>query len=159
MVYARKLYRLSSPFQIVTEYGIMAAFVWRTAETHRPAYVIMMVADVLAPNRHQVISNHHADSSVTWWRNHYGDVIMNAMAPQITGVLIVCSTVCSSADQRKHQSYTSLAFMGNPPVTVWFLSQRASDAENVSIWWRYHVCRQIRHITKIMYYSIVFLQA
>ena len=27
---------------------------------------------------------------------------------------------------------------GNPPVTGEFLSQRASDAENVSIWWRHH---------------------
>ena len=28
-------------------------------------YVIMVVADVLVPNRHQAISNHHADSTVT----------------------------------------------------------------------------------------------
>ena len=28
---------------------------------------------------------------------------------------------------------------GNPPVTGGFPSQRASNAENVSIWWRYHV--------------------
>ena len=39
---------------------------------------------------------------------HYSDVIMRAMASQITGVLIVYSTVCSGADQRKHQSSTSL---------------------------------------------------
>ena len=31
------------------------------------------------------------------------------MASQITGVSIVCSTVCSGADQRKHQSFASLA--------------------------------------------------
>ena len=36
---------------------------------------------------------------------------MSAMASQITGVLIVCSIVCSGADQRKHQSPTSLAFV------------------------------------------------
>ena len=40
---------------------------------------------------------------------HYNDVIMDAMASQITGVAIV-SAVCSGADQRKHQSSTSLAF-------------------------------------------------
>ena len=28
---------------------------------------------------------------------------------------------------------------GNPPVTGGFLSQSASDAESVSIWWRHHV--------------------
>ena len=42
---------------------------------------------------------------------HYSDVIMSAMASQITGVSIVCSTVCSGAGQRKHQSSASLAFV------------------------------------------------
>ena len=42
---------------------------------------------------------------------HYNDVIMNAMASQITGVSIVCITVCSGADLRKHQSSASLAFV------------------------------------------------
>ena len=45
----------------------------------------------------------------TGW--HYSDVIMSAMASQITGVSIVLSTVCSSADKRKCQSSVSLAFV------------------------------------------------
>ena len=37
---------------------------------------------------------------------------MSAMASQITGVSMVCSTVCcSGADQRKHESSASLAFV------------------------------------------------
>ena len=44
-------------------------------------------------------------------RNHYNDVIMSVVASQITSVSIVYSTVCSSADQRKHQSSASLAFL------------------------------------------------
>ena len=45
----------------------------------------------------------------TWiFRLHYIDVIMRAMASQITGVSIVCLTVYSDADQRKHQSSESL---------------------------------------------------
>ena len=36
---------------------------------------------------------------------------MTAMAFQITGALIVRSTVCSGADQRKHQSPASLAYV------------------------------------------------
>ena len=43
---------------------------------------------------------------------HYSDVIMSAMASQITGVAIVYSNVCSGADKRKHQSDASLAFVG-----------------------------------------------
>ena len=42
---------------------------------------------------------------------HYSDVIMSVMMSQITGVSIVCSTVDSDADQRKHQSSASLAFV------------------------------------------------
>ena len=46
---------------------------------------------------------------------HYSDVIMSAMASRITGVSLVCSTVCSDADQRKPQSSTPLAFVRGMP--------------------------------------------
>ena len=71
------------------------------------------------------------------WFKHYSGVIMGAMASQITSLTIVYSTVYSGADERKHQSSASLA-------VVWgihrgeFPAQRASNAENVSIWWRHH---------------------
>ena len=42
---------------------------------------------------------------------HYGDVIMGTMASQITSLIIVYSAVYSAADQRKHQSSASLAFV------------------------------------------------
>ena len=42
---------------------------------------------------------------------HYCDVIMGAVASQITSLMIVYLTVYSDADQSKHQSYTSLAFV------------------------------------------------
>ena len=42
---------------------------------------------------------------------HYNDVIMGAIASQITSLTIVYSTVYSDADQSKHQSSTSLAFV------------------------------------------------
>ena len=42
---------------------------------------------------------------------HYSDVIMSSMASQMTGVSILCSTVCSGAHHRKHQSSTLLAFV------------------------------------------------
>ena len=64
---------------------------------------------------------------------HYGDVIMD-ISSQITSLTIVYSTVYSDADQRKHQSSTSLAF-----VRGIHRSQMASNAENVSIWWRHHM--------------------
>ena len=74
---------------------------------------------------------------------HYSDVIMSAMASQIPGVSIDCSIVYSDADQRKHQSSSSLVFVKEkPPVICGFPSQRdTSNAENVSIWWRHHEWR------------------
>ena len=71
---------------------------------------------------------------------HYNDVIMRMTASQITNVSMVCSNVCSGACQWKHQSSASHGLCeGNPPVTNGFPSQRASDAENVSNWWRYQL--------------------
>ena len=43
--------------------------------------------------------------------HHCNEVIMNAIASQITSVYIVCSIVGSGADQRKHQSSASLAIV------------------------------------------------
>ena len=62
------------------------------------------------------------------WRTRTFPLIMIAIWSEIAGVSIVCTTVCSGVDQRKHQSSASLAFV-----------QRACNAENVSIWWRHHV--------------------
>ena len=42
---------------------------------------------------------------------HYIDVIMTTVASQITSLTVVCLTVYSDADQRKHQSSASLAFV------------------------------------------------
>ena len=50
-----------------------------------------------------------------WWYlavlySHYSDVVMGALASQITNLTIVYSTVYSDADQRKYQRPASLAF-------------------------------------------------
>ena len=42
---------------------------------------------------------------------HYDDIIMGAIAPLITSLTIVYSSVYSDADQSKHQSSASLAFV------------------------------------------------
>ena len=46
---------------------------------------------------------------------HYSDVIMGAMAFQITSLAFVYSSVYSGVDQRKHQSSASLAFVRGIP--------------------------------------------
>ena len=65
------------------------------------------------------------------------DVIMSAVASQITGVTTVYRTVCSGEDHRKHQSSASLAFVMG--IHRWPVNSphKGSDAENISIWWRH----------------------
>ena len=48
-------------------------------------------------------------------RHYYNDVIMTAMASQITSLAIVYPKVNSGADQSKHQSSASLAFVRGIP--------------------------------------------
>ena len=68
---------------------------------------------------------------------------MGAMASQITSLTIIYSNVYSGADQRKHQSFASLAFVCLSSMTGEFPAQMASNAENVSIWWCHHVVLDI----------------
>ena len=48
---------------------------------------------------------------IRFFKCHYGDFIMSAIASQITSLTIVYSTVYSDTDQRKQQSSASLAFV------------------------------------------------
>ena len=64
---------------------------------------------------------------------------MTTMASQITSLTVVYSIVHSDADQRKHQSSASLAYVRGIHRERWIPRTKASNAENVSIWWRHHV--------------------
>ena len=69
-------------------------------------------------SRRQIISSHGIDyvrqTGTLSSTKHYIDVIMTTMASQITSLKVVYSTVYSDADQRKHQSSASLAFVWGP---------------------------------------------
>ena len=68
---------------------------------YRQARVVMLSTVSL------VVAPHMTTTTLT----HYGDVTMGKIASQITSLSIVYSTVYSDADQRKHQSSASLAFV------------------------------------------------
>ena len=53
----------------------------------------------------------HGQGNKRHGKIHYDDVTMSGMASQITSLAIVYSTVYPGADQRKHQSPASLAFV------------------------------------------------
>ena len=68
--------------------------------------------------------------------NPYNDVIMGAMASQITSLTIVYSTVYSGAHQKTSKLRVTGLCARNSPVTGEFPAQMASNVKNVSIWWR-----------------------
>ena len=66
---------------------------------------------------------------------HYNDVIMSEIASQITSLTIVYSSVYSGADQSKHQSSASLAF-------VWGIHRMTSSfwmviRDHIPVIWRH----------------------
>ena len=69
----------------------------------------------------------------------YNGVIMSSLASQITSLTIVYSTVYSRADQRKHIKLPATGLCVG--IHRWPMNSPqkwASNAENVSIWWRHH---------------------
>ena len=72
---------------------------------------------------------------------HYNDVIMSASASPITSLTIVYSTVYSLRSKKTSNLRVTGLCEGDSPVTGELPAQRASNAENVSIWWRHHAQR------------------
>ena len=70
---------------------------------------------------------------------HCNDFIMSMVASQITNLKTIYSTVYSRRRSKKTSRLCVTGLCaGNSPVTGEFPAQRASKAENVSIWWRHH---------------------
>ena len=85
------------------------------------------------------------------WINYdhfYTDDIMSAMAFQIDGVSMVCLTVCSGADQRKHQSSALLAFVRG--IHRWPID----DSYEPYAWWIIgkitYICNRIKFLEIIV---------
>ena len=127
---------------------------WPSLLTHmsitRPQWVIGLMLPLQLPSRlffkpickisplHGKIANRQQRVSrrLPLTAQHYNDVIMNVMSSLITSLTIVYSIVYSGADQRKHQSSASLAFVRG--IHRWPVNSPHKGPENVSIWWRRH---------------------
>ena len=66
---------------------------------------------------------------------HYSDVIMSAMASQITDVDLDCllKRLFSRRSKKTSKLYVTSLCEGNSPVTGEFPAQRASNTEDVTI--------------------------
>ena len=78
---------------------------------------------------------------------------MGAMASQITGLTIVDRLFGRRSKKPSKLRVTGLC-VGNSPVTSEFPAQMASNAENVSIWWRHHDPTMIQNNTIIFIYLL-----
>ena len=76
---------------------------------------------------------------------------MGTTVSQITSLTIVYSTVYSGADQRKHQSYASMAFVRG--IHRWPVTSPHNNAENISIRWRHHDSQTVGHKLALLIYS------
>ena len=83
--------KIASQFGVLDQFGVLNYSTWTWSSVCQ-----------------QDVPRHPTRSANT---EHYDDVIMGAMASQITSHAILYSTVYSDADQRKHQSSASLAFV------------------------------------------------
>ena len=90
----------------------MSADAQATQGSRTSAVMIFVMYDkrtlVFHEEFHLPVTPHRRD--MTEHVNHYSDVIISVMS-QISCLSIVYSTVCSGADQRKHQSSALLAFV------------------------------------------------
>ena len=82
-------------------------------------------------------------------RIHYSDATMTAMESQIVGVTIVYRLFRCRSKKTSNLRVTDLCD-GDSPGTGEFPAQRASNTENISIWWRHHV-NEGAYLTRISY--------
>ena len=103
---------------------------WFATVTH--TYFLWLMQNVIRVMYHTFVSH-------LGYLSHYNGVIMCAIASQITSFTIVYWTVHSGANKKKPSKLRAIGLCaGNSPVTGEFPAQMASNAENVSIWWRHH---------------------
>ena len=77
-------------------------------------FIFKNASPVRKPNwryAHMIPRRSTTCSSRLQWKIHYSDVIMGTIVSQIPSLTIFYSTVYSDADQRRHQSSASLAFV------------------------------------------------
>ena len=81
---------------------------------------------------------------------HYNDVIMGAIASQITRLTIfLLNRLFRRRSKKTSKLRVTGLCAGNSTVTGEFPAQMASNAENVSIWWRHHGVQSMGTAVKI----------
>ena len=101
---------------------------------HLPTTMIRSQSDACQLCR----SEPHSRNDNIHGTRHYNDVTMSTMASQMTSLTIVYSTVIPTQIKENVKAPRHWPFCEEFTGTGQFPTQRASNAENVSIWWRRH---------------------
>ena len=122
-----KMWKITSSRKYQCVLNKMTGIFWYFYD-HYYNFIVLVCASTIVP----LVPSSPKESTLQLRHN-------DRVASQITSLTIVHSTVYSGADHRKHPCSASLAFSeGSLPVTGEFLPQKASNAENVSIWRRHY---------------------
>ena len=103
----KSLWQLGSVFYILSQYRFTRHLVLLLLNQAKSQYF----DSTSFKSRYITLCNTCFHEIASQVQNHYDDVIMGAIASQITSLTTVYSTVYSGADQSKHQSCASLAFV------------------------------------------------
>ena len=76
---------------------------------------------------------------------HYNDIIMNMMASHHQPHDCLLNRLFRRRSKKTSKLHVTGLCAGNSPGTSEFPTQMASNAENVSIWWRHHVSQLWNH--------------
>ena len=134
MLISKKEKNLSSSSAIVIS--------WLLVLLHIVCYELLYLETINNSYCHCYSKYNHCKAKQNIYASHYDDVIMGAMVSQITSLTIVYSTVYSDADQRKHQSSPSLAFVWEiyrGPVNFphkWPVTRKKSPFDDVIMCYR-----------------------
>ena len=110
-------------------------YVWSSATcSNRPILSWWLPMSQLNICKHKAISNCYGD-----WI-HYNDVIMNTMSSQYTSLRLFTQLFIQTQIKGNIKAPPHWPLCGE--FTGEFSAQMASNAENVSIWWRHHVWLQ-----------------
>ena len=90
---------------------------------------------------------------------HYIDVFVTTMTSQITSLTVFTQPFLQTQIKENIKAPRHWPLCGEITGTDEFPAQRASNAENVSIWWRHHVLLAFRHDTCVVCVVTTHMQA
>ena len=89
-----------------------------------------------------IVTNRHIWSSPLHWRHNGGDGVSNRRRHDC-----LLNRLLRRRSKKSSKPRVTVLCKGNSPVTGELPAQKASDTENVSIWWRHHGILQVCDVT------------